>query len=73
MKKLVLGMFCMSVLVFSIGCSKNKAASTVKPEDAKTLSIWTYFSGNEQKIFQKLVDDFAAQNNITVKAEFLPQ
>ena len=72
MKKLVFGMFCISVLVFSIGCSKNKAASAVKPEDAKTLSIWTYFSGNEQKIFQKLVDDFAAQNNITVKAEFLP-
>lgn len=72
MKKLVLGMFCISVLVFSIGCSKNKAASAVKSEDAKTLSIWTYFSGNEQKIFQKLVDYFAAQNNITVKAEFLP-
>lgn len=49
-------------------------AEAPKPEapkaDAGTITVWTYFSGNEKDQFQKLVDKFEKDNNCKVKAEY---
>lgn len=47
-------------------------APAEKNDEPEVLSIWTYFSENEQRTFGKLADQFAADNNVNVVVEYIP-
>lgn len=61
--------FSLTASIMLTGCGDKKAEEAA-PTDAATITVWTYFSQNEQEQFQKFVDKFQEENNCTVKAEY---
>ncbi len=53
--------------------NEAKAEDEKSEEEAtKELSVWTYFSGNEAKVFAELLERFGEENNVKVSSEFIP-
>lgn len=52
--------------------SKEVTKESTVSAESKTLKIWTYLSGNEQKIFQGQIAEYEKENNIKIEAEFIP-
>ncbi len=51
----------------------EKQEEPKKDETAqKELSVWTYFGGNEQKVFAELLERYGEENNVKVTSEFIP-
>lgn len=54
---------------------KGDSGSTMESDaqsDEDTLKIWTYLSGNEQKVFEGQIKAYEEENGIKIKAEFIP-
>lgn len=59
-----------SALALLTGCG-DKAASSPSPEEPVTITVWTYYNGEQLESFSALVDEFNAttgkENGVTVE------
>lgn len=59
-----------SALALLIGCG-DKATSSPSPEEPVTITVWTYYNGEQLESFSALVDEFNAitgkENGVTVE------
>ena len=59
-----------SALALLTGCG-DKAASSPSPEEPVTITVWTYYNGEQLESFNALVDEFNAttgkENGVTVE------
>lgn len=59
-----------ALLMLAAGCGKNQEAA--EPADPVTLSVWTYYNGDQLESFNKLVEEFNSsvgkEKGITVES-----
>lgn len=65
--------FMVSILIIILsGCSSNSSKQTNNENNTKSLSIWTYFSQNEQKVFDEIIKKWGSENNTEVLSQYIP-
>lgn len=62
----------MAITALTACGAKGMKGNTAKESDGKTLKIWTYLSGNEQKVFEGQIKKYEKANGVKIEAEFIP-
>lgn len=52
--------------------NKDTKDGAISKSDGKALKIWTYLSGNEQKVFEGQIKKYEEANGVKIEAEFIP-
>lgn len=52
--------------------NKDTKDGAISNSDGKALKIWTYLSGNEQKVFEGQIKKYEKANGVKIEAEFIP-
>ncbi|MEI3599247.1 MULTISPECIES: ABC transporter substrate-binding protein [unclassified Oceanobacillus] len=74
MKKGMLVLF-ISILLVLVGCSGDsiESESSETAGDDNTVSIWYYYSGKQQELFNKLIEEYnESQDQYQLEGEYIP-
>lgn len=62
----------MAITALTACGKKDVKDEAVNRSDGKALKIWTYLSGNEQKVFEGQIKQYEKKNGVKIEAEFIP-